>query len=481
MALIVETDIRFGNDAFLFADSLWRPLMCARVILVFRMRFYEPGKVLVGIMSAQDTKRTDHRIPLIHGVALYVGAVLGTGVIALPSLAARAAGPASLVAWAGLIVVSATLASVFAALASKYPDAGGVSAFTRRAFGDIVAAITGWWYFTATIILLPALGLFGGAYVAVALGAGPEVAVWVSVVMLAVTTATNMAGLRLSGRFQLALSSILAALVVSAVLVSAPKANTSNLTPFLPHGWAGVGAAAILLVWSFAGWEAVTHLSGEFAQPRRDIPRATAIAVSIVGVIYLAIAVATVVVLGQEAGQTTAPVAVLLSTGLGTSAKVASAVVAVIITLGTMNADLASAAKLGSALGKRGALPRWLGGGSEAGHVPRTSLVVISSGSAVVLAATAIMGWGTERLVLITSALLVAVYVAGTSAGLRLLPAGSRSWWAALLTLGFALVLLTLSGWYLCVPLAIAVLASGYLRTRHRELRSHMATASHSE
>lgn len=37
-------------------------------------------------------------LTILQGAALYIGAVLGTGVIALPALAAEVAGPASLLA-----------------------------------------------------------------------------------------------------------------------------------------------------------------------------------------------------------------------------------------------------------------------------------------------------------------------------------------------------------------------------------------------
>ena len=37
--------------------------------------------------------------------ALYVGAVLGPGVLFLPALAAEIAGPASFLAWAGLLAL----------------------------------------------------------------------------------------------------------------------------------------------------------------------------------------------------------------------------------------------------------------------------------------------------------------------------------------------------------------------------------------
>ena len=46
-----------------------------------------------------------------QGGALTVGAVLGTGVISLPALAALEAGPASLVAWVALVLLSIPLAT----------------------------------------------------------------------------------------------------------------------------------------------------------------------------------------------------------------------------------------------------------------------------------------------------------------------------------------------------------------------------------
>ena len=55
-------------------------------------------------------------LTVARGVALTIGAVLGTGVISLPAMAAGIAGPASVVAWAALVVPSAPLALTFAAL-----------------------------------------------------------------------------------------------------------------------------------------------------------------------------------------------------------------------------------------------------------------------------------------------------------------------------------------------------------------------------
>ena len=77
----------------------------------------------------------------------------------------------------------------------------------------------------------------------------------------------NWFGLRVSGRVQLVIAGVLGLLLLAPPLVSLPHAELGNLTPFAPHGWLAVGTAAALLVWAFAGWEAVTSLSRRVPQP----------------------------------------------------------------------------------------------------------------------------------------------------------------------------------------------------------------------
>lgn len=101
------------------------------------------------VARPEAAARPAGRLTVGQGTALYVGAVLGTGVIALPALAARAAGPASLIAWLGLVILSVPLAMTFAALGARYPDAGGVSTYVRYAFGPRAAAVVGWCFYFA--------------------------------------------------------------------------------------------------------------------------------------------------------------------------------------------------------------------------------------------------------------------------------------------------------------------------------------------
>jgi amino acid efflux transporter len=380
----------------------------------------------------------------LQGTALYIGAVLGTGVIALPALAANTAGPASLLAWLALIVLSIPLAATFSALGARYPDAGGISTCVQLAFGRYPAAVVGWCFLLAVPVGGPAAAIFAGAYVQAALGGGTATIMVTAFALVFGIAAINAFGMTLSGRIQVLVAGLLVTFLLAAVGTSLPHARLENLHPFAPHGWLAVGSAAGLLVWSFAGWEAITYLAAEFRQPARDMPRAAAAAVIVIGILYFAVAAATILVLGSRAAATAAPLALLL-------------------TAGTMNAYFAGAAKLGAALGRDGALPLWFARGSEAGGIPRRSLLSLASLTLIMLIAVELTHLRVQALVLMTTGAFVVVYILGTAAALRLLERGTWGRRAALLALVFDILLLATTGAYILWSVGVAACAVIYL------------------
>ena len=126
--------------------------------------------------------------------ALYVGAVLGPGVLFLPALAAEIAGPASFLAWAGLLALSVPLALTFAALGVRHPEAGGTAAYAKAAFGRRTGTSTGWWFLSGVVLGAPAVALIGGFYVAELLNVGREGAIAAAAAMIAGVIAANAFG-----------------------------------------------------------------------------------------------------------------------------------------------------------------------------------------------------------------------------------------------------------------------------------------------
>jgi amino acid efflux transporter len=397
---------------------------------------------------------------VMRGGSLYVGALIGPGLLLVPALAVQAAGAASIVAWAVLLGLSAPLAITFAALGVRHPVAGGVSAYVREGLGDGAAAVTGGWFLAAVALGAPAVSLIGGYYVADLTGSGTPVAAAVGLAMFAAVLAANLFGIRASSGFQLVLSSVLIVVVALAVAVALPSRGGDNWTPFAPHGWWAVGTAANILVWLFVGWEAVAQLAGEFRRPAVDLPRAVALAFGVVTILYAGVAVATI---GVTAGtHSRVPLADLMSVGLGHAGRDATAVLAVALTMGTMNVYVAGAAKLTASLAAEGALPPWLAGGRYR-SIPRRPLLVFAPAvTAVIVVVLAGVGT-TSELIRATSACFIAVYVLALLSAVRILDGPVRI--AAAVSLALAVVVTVFSTVYLAVPIAAGGSA---LLLRHR-------------
>ena len=183
----------------------------------------------------------------------------------------------------------------------------------------------------------------------------------------------------------------------------------------------------------------------------RELPRAMLAAFAVVAVLYLGLAVTTIAVLGG-ATDSKVPLADLMQRGLGSPGRVATAAVAVLLTTGAMNAYVAGAGRLAGAIADDGAMPRRMARPGAplaavrrhrdappyaARHRPRRRRAVHPRPA---------------------RACFVAVYVAATAAGARLLAGRVRV--AAALSFVLVLVVFAFSGPYLAAPAAAALLGA---------------------
>ena len=414
-------------------------------------------------------------IGLLRASSLYVAAVLGTGILVLPSLAANVAGPASILSVLAVLLLSVPLAGTFAALASRFPDAGGVATFVRLALGDTAARMSGYWFFFGVAVGGPVVALLGAEYVVSVLRGPTWLVVVVGIAILVPPFATNAFGVRVSGSVQLLLTAVLLLVVIGLVAFSVPHLRASHFTPFLPGGWGGVGAGISLFVWAFAGWEAVTHIAAEFRRPRRTIPLATGIAIVTVGIAYLALQFVTVGVVGvhDRSNVPLLDIAAVVAPGYG---PWLIAAIALIVSVGVLNAYIAAFAKLGSALGRDGHLPRWIARGSEAGEIPRRALLVVGGITLVYFCIVTATGFDLTPFILIHTSCMVAVYALGMVAAVRLLPRFGVGWWMAVISVVLVAGLMVLANWHLVVAALLALIAAAVTLTRKLRERSRSAS-----
>jgi len=419
----------------------------------------------------------------VRGAALYIGALLGPGLLLLPGLAVTVAGPASLLAWVALLVLSALFAVVFAAFGLRFPSAGGVIGYVTAGLGSRAGLAAGWCFLAGVVAGAPVVCLIGASYVTELTGGGQLARAGVGALLLLVLLALAKGGLRASAAAQLLLVGLLVGVVAVAVAGTAGSARAANWTPFAPHGWLAVAHAAAILMLSFVGWEAVAPLTTAFPDPARQLTRVVAIALAVTSALYLGLAIVTIGVLGSG-GATIVPLAELLQRAIGPAGTAAAAVAAVVLTLGSVNAYISGGAVMAGHLTR----PQRVGnqrlgseqvGSEQAGSADQTPPApqFLAAVAASGLLLITLYGFGVvspAALVAIPTTLFLAVYLGSMVSAVRVLRGPAR--WAAVPASAAVAVMLACCGWALALPALVAVACFGQPRkgaqlpSRHHQI-----------
>ena len=408
--------------------------------------------------TARPGSHNPAQLTTSRGAALYIGALLGPGLLLLPGLAAAAAGPASILAWVALLALSGLFAMVFTALGRRYPSAGGVIGYVAAGLGPRAALAAGWAFLSGVVAGAPVVCLIGASYVTGLTGGGRLAQAGIAALLLLVVLALAARGLRASAAAQLVLVGVLIVVVVVAVAGSAGSARAANWTPFAPHGWLAVGHAAATLMLSFVGWEAVAPLTTRFADPSRQLARVVGIALAVTTALYLGLAVATIGVLGSGAA-TMVPLAGLLSRAIGPAGTATAAAAAVVLTLGAVNAYINGATEMVGRLIRPARVP-------DSSRRAPWLLAAIAGSGLLFISAYGLGLVSPASLVAIPTALFLAVYLGCMVAAVRVLRGPARR--AAAPAAVAVMVMLGFCGWALAAPalVAVAVIAGRFAVTR---------------
>jgi amino acid efflux transporter len=405
-----------------------------------------------------------------HAIALYVSSVLGSGILVLPGLAAEIAGPGSLLAWGLLAVASLPFGLTFAALSARHPESGGIYGFAREAFGPSAGLVCGWLFLLWVAAGAPAVGLIGASYLGYAFSLGRPESFVLAFLIVGSTYVINYRGIVVSTRVQLAVILSIIALLVLTVALSGFQVRAANFSPFLPYGLLPVGTAAALIFWSFLGYENVSNVAEEFENPRRDFLRSVYVSVALIGALYLSVAFVTVGTRAYTAGGGVAPFAALLGHVLGPYAADGTAILAVFIIFGVVNAYTAGLSRVFYAVARDGGLPSYLGHLDPSTGAPRRVLLAMMALISVVFALFYVFSIDLATALLLASGAAIGVYILGSAAGIRLHPriggAGRASRWLPVAALVISIAVAPFIGWPILATVAVAGSAYAYSRWR---------------
>jgi amino acid efflux transporter len=414
-------------------------------------------------------------ISVWEGVALYVGAVIGSGILILPGMTAGIAGPNALFSWGGMILLSIPLAYTFALLAKEYPSSGGVSTFVSKAFGRYAGALIGWFYFIAGSAGQFIVPLTGGVYLTYVFHLPNVVAFLIAAILLVGAVISNYLGFQTSGKVQLVTSGMILVVLLSTILLAIPSIHVGNLvSPFSQLSIRPIGKAAMLIFWSFFGWEAISSLAPEFYHPERNIIRSTWGAIVIVGVLYFGIALAVIGTHSYSTGQekldqamNNASLAQVMTNTVGVNGSVVTAIITLIICLGTTNAFVASISRLAYSLAHEKLAPSWLDHIHEGRSTPKRAVLLVGILAGIGLVVTYLFDLSMSELVFVPNSLGIATYILGTAAGVKLL----KSWLGKIASGAscvFCLSAYPFVGTAIWIPITVAIGCFLYVTWRQR-------------
>jgi APA family basic amino acid/polyamine antiporter len=355
-----------------------------------------------------------------------VGGTVGVGIFLTPAGMARALGSPGLVflVWAFMGATALCGALSLGELAARYPEAGGSYVYLREAYGPAVAFLYGW---KCLLVMDPgltaALATGLGAYAQATIpGLSPKAVALAAILAIAVA---NVLGVRLAGAIGHALALAKIALLVGLVVwgFASGAGDYDRFVPFFD--WrpgeaplvSALAGAFVLAFFSFGGWWEAAKLAGEVRDPRRVLPRALALGVGAVTLLYVSVSAVFLYLVPIDTPGPDETFAAQAGIALfGPSGGRALSALVVVFVTSTLFAFMTFAPRLYYAMAKDGAAPAF------AGRIDRrTGTPVLAIALQATLAAVLVVLGSFETIVAYFVFVTVA-FLALTVAGLYRLP-----------------------------------------------------------
>jgi glutamate:GABA antiporter len=191
-------------------------------------------------------------------------------------------------------------AMVIVELTSRFPEEGGLYAWTKNAFGDFHGFVAGWTYWIYTIFYFPALLLASASMSAYVVGpSGAALAqnrmflLAGSFVLLIVAVGLNLIGLNIGKWLQNAggvstyLPLLILAVIAFILLRSHGSVTAFTMANMMPHWNWGTVNFWPQIAFAFTGLEIGSMMSEEVRDPRKTFPRAIFASGALIAVIYI--------------------------------------------------------------------------------------------------------------------------------------------------------------------------------------------------
>ena len=227
-----------------------------------------------------------------------INSIMGTGIFFLPAVGAKFSGPASLIAWLILSVISIYIAMCFAELSSMFAKAGGIYEFCKQAYGRFASFLIGWSTIIAGNITIAMLVVGAIQYLA------PEGStlfkVLLSLMFVVIFNLVAFSGMQTSAVMLITFAFITLGTLFALIIPGIFKFNSGHFTPFFTSDTTTIFFTVFLIAETFFGWETATFLAEETKDGQRVMPKALIYGTLIIAAICLLFVITSIGVIPAD-------------------------------------------------------------------------------------------------------------------------------------------------------------------------------------
>ncbi len=260
---------------------------------------------------------------------IVVGTVIGSGIFIVPAVVLRHTGGSmgiALLIWliAGLLSLMGAL--TYGELGASEPEAGGLYAYVRDAFGPLPAFLYGWTlFFVISSGSTAALAVAFTSYLGALIPLNVVGVKLVPVLMIGTVAGVNILGTRKGASLQnwttLFKAGVIILMGVALVAGGSGDGFLPGTAPGAPDpaapaeslltlaGLSAAGVAMIGVLWAYEGWQYVTFSAGETVDPQRTFPRGIVLGTAILIGVYLLANLGYMAALDREVAMTSESIA----------------------------------------------------------------------------------------------------------------------------------------------------------------------------
>lgn len=356
--------------------------------------------------SFSISTETEEKLPRKLGIwglwLLVVNGFIGAGIFGLPSGAAELAGEYSVWIYVVCALLMLPVILCFAELGSYFRGTGGPILYGREAFGPFIGFQAGWLFYVArlisfaanSVLLVDSVGYF---IEPAAEGIGRVISL---ALIIGGLTLINVLGSVESIR-SLALFTVLKFAVLIFLVFGGLLYLGDGVLPTFEGSVPPItdlGAAALLLIYAFVGFEGAVVPGGEARNPERDMPLALLLGLGVVVILYMLIQLVSQAAV-PDLASSTSPLLDASGALFGTTGAVILMIGVVTSVTGNLVGSIFSAPRLTYAMSLNGSLPKWFGRVHPKWLTPANSIIFYglfafigaSMGTFIVLAAMTVL------------------------------------------------------------------------------------------